>query len=83
LNPKRELKARFGEALREYVVDSDPVSGVSVRVRVYGKLDIGLPPLWLDEGPDDDDAVDGIDVAAGRVVNFNPVDSPTRDDTGE
>jgi hypothetical protein len=34
LNPKRELKEILGEARREYVVDREPVIGVSVRVNV-------------------------------------------------
>lgn len=34
LNPKRELNARLGDARSEYVVDSEPINGVRVRVSV-------------------------------------------------
>lgn len=79
MKPNLELKARFGDARTEYVVDKEPVRGVSVKVRVYGKLDIGpgLPPG--DEGLEGD----GVRVAAGKVVNFRPVDNPTNEETGE
>jgi hypothetical protein len=87
LKPKRELRARFGEARREYVVEREPVRGVRVRVRVYGKLEMGD---WVVGGVFGDVVVDGegvdgagISVAAGRVVKRMPVERPTTDETGE
>jgi hypothetical protein len=66
------------------VVDREPVSGVRTRVRVYGKVEIGVPwfevVVVLDVDDDDDD---GISVAAGRVLNRNPVDMPMSEETGE
>jgi hypothetical protein len=79
LNPKRELNARLGDARAEYVVDREPVRGVSVSVRVYGKLDMGFGVLPGDVDEEDD----GVRAAAGNVVNLTPVESPTSDDIGE
>jgi hypothetical protein len=78
LKPKRELKERFGEARREYVVDREPVIGVRVRVNVYGKVEMGVG--WLVEDEEEDE---GTSVAAGSVLNRRPVDMPIIDETGE
>jgi hypothetical protein len=80
LNPKRELNARLGDARSEYVVDSDPVSGVSVNVSVYGNVEMGV--LWFAVA--EPVAVEaGTSVAAGSVLNLRPVDMPINDETGE
>jgi hypothetical protein len=42
-----------------------------VSVKVYGKVEIGVLGLGVDE------------VAAGKVLNLRPVDMPINDDTGE
>jgi hypothetical protein len=66
----------LGEARNEYEVERDPVKGVSVSVKVYGKVDMGALGL----GINDDDC--GLE-AAGKVLNLRPVDMPISDDTGE
>lgn len=76
LKPKRELKERLGEARREYVVDREPVMGVRVTVKVYGKVEMG----WLAEDEEDEE---GTSVAAGSVLNRRPVDMPIIEETGE
>jgi hypothetical protein len=65
------------------VVDREPVSGVRTRVRVYGKVEIGVPWFEVVVELDVDDEDDGISVAAGRVLNRNPVDIPMSEETGE
>jgi hypothetical protein len=72
LNPNRELKERFGDARREYDVEREPVKGVNVRVRVYGKVEMGVAV-----------AEDLGSVAAGSVLNRSPVDMPIKEETGE
>lgn len=53
--------------------------GGSVRVRVYGNVDIGVGILESDER----DRGEGVSVAAGNVLNRRPVDMPMSDDIGE
>jgi hypothetical protein len=79
LKPNRELNARFGEARSEYVVDSEPIIGVRVSVRVYGNVEIGVGMLVGEAR----ERGEGVSVAAGRVLNRRPVDMPIKDDIGE
>lgn len=65
------------------MVDREPVSGVRTRVRVYGKVEIGVPWFEVEVVVDVDDDDDGVSVAAGRVLNRNPVDMPISEETGE
>lgn len=51
--------------------------GVSVRVNVYGKLEIGVGRL------EEADDAEGNSVAAGSVLNRKPVDMPTNEEMGE
>lgn len=65
------------------MVDREPVSGVRTRVRVYGKVEIGVPWFEVVVVLDADDDDEGISVAAGRVLNRSPVDMPMSEETGE
>lgn len=55
------------------MAESAPARGVRVKVRVYGKVEIGWPLVPIGVGAE----------AAGRVVNRRPVDRPTTEETGE
>jgi hypothetical protein len=55
----------------EYVVDREPVKGVSVRVSVYGEA--GIPDASVEAEP----------LTAGSVENRMPVESPMTDDGGQ
>lgn len=65
------------------MVDREPVSGVRTRVRVYGKVEIGVSWFEVVVVLDADDDDEGISVAAGRVLNRSPVDMPMSEETGE
>jgi hypothetical protein len=65
------------------VVEREPVSGVRTRVRVYGKVEIGVPWFEVVVVLDVDDEDGGVSVAAGRVLNRIPVDMPMSEETGE
>lgn len=65
------------------MVDREPVSGVRTRVRVYGKVEIGVPWFEVVVVLDADDDDEGISVAPGRVLNRSPVDMPMSEETGE
>lgn len=65
------------------MVDREPVSGVRTRVRVYGKVEIGVPWFEVVVVLDADDDDEGISVAAGRVLNRSPVDMPMSEEMGE
>lgn len=59
-------------------MDSEPVSGVRVRVRVYGNVEMGAVAVAVAAADEP-----RFDVAAGSVLNLSPVDMPTSEETGE